>query len=107
MISTDHAPDRASPTCAGFDAVVHLAELSNDPLGENDPELTMEINHRGSVGLARAGARGRASTRFIYASSCSTYGAGGDEMRTEDERARAADRLRPLQDPRRAATCGR
>ena len=36
----------------GFDAVVHLAELSNDPIGENDPGLTMEINHKGSVGLA-------------------------------------------------------
>ena len=37
----------------GLDAVVHLAELSNDPLGENDPEITMEINHRGSVEFAR------------------------------------------------------
>ena len=41
----------------GFDAVVHLAELSNDPIGENDPGLTMDINHKGSVGLA--GRRGR------------------------------------------------
>jgi nucleoside-diphosphate-sugar epimerase len=67
---------------AGFDAVVHLAELSNDPLGENDPGLTMEINHEGSVGLARK-AREAGVKRFIQASSCSTYGAGGDEMRTE------------------------
>jgi nucleoside-diphosphate-sugar epimerase len=66
----------------GFDAVVHLSELSNDPLGENDPGLTMEINHEGSVGLARK-ARDAGSARFVYASSCSTYGAGGDEMRTE------------------------
>jgi nucleoside-diphosphate-sugar epimerase len=66
----------------GFDAVVHLAELSNDPIGENDPGLTMEINHKGSVGLAEK-ARAAGVRRFIQASSCSTYGAGGDEMRTE------------------------
>jgi nucleoside-diphosphate-sugar epimerase len=66
----------------GFDAVVHLAELSNDPIGENDPGLTMDINHKGSVGLARK-AREAGVKRFIQASSCSTYGAGGDEMRTE------------------------
>lgn len=66
----------------GFDAVIHLAELSNDPIGENDPGLTMEVNHGGSVALARA-AREAGVERFIYASSCSTYGAGGDEMRTE------------------------
>ncbi len=67
----------------GFDAVVHLSELSNDPLGENDPALTMAINHRGSVGLAEK-ARAAGVARFVYASSCSTYGAGGDEMRTEE-----------------------
>lgn len=66
----------------GFDAVVHLAELSNDPIGENDPALTMAINHEGSVGLGRM-AREAGVKRFIQASSCSTYGAGGDEMRTE------------------------
>jgi nucleoside-diphosphate-sugar epimerase len=66
----------------GFDAVVHLAELSNDPLGDNDPELTMEINHKGSVAIARL-ARDAGVKRFIQASSCSTYGAGGDDMRTE------------------------
>jgi nucleoside-diphosphate-sugar epimerase len=67
---------------AGFDAVVHLSELSNDPIGENDPGLTMEINHEGSVALART-AKAAGVGRFVYASSCSTYGAGGDEMRTE------------------------
>jgi nucleoside-diphosphate-sugar epimerase len=66
----------------GFDAVVHLSELSNDPIGENDPGLTMEINGEGSVGLARK-AKAAGVKRFVYASSCSTYGAGGDEMRTE------------------------
>ena len=68
---------------AGFDAVVHLSELSNDPIGENDPELTVAINHRGSLGLAEK-ARAAGVKRFVYASSCSTYGAGGDEMRTEE-----------------------
>ena len=66
----------------GFDAVVHLSELSNDPLGENDPDLTMQVNHRGSVGLAER-ARAAGVGRFIYASSCSIYGAGGDDWRTE------------------------
>jgi nucleoside-diphosphate-sugar epimerase len=66
----------------GFDAVVHLAELSNDPIGENNPSLTMSINHEGSVALGRM-AREAGVKRFIQASSCSTYGAGGDEMRTE------------------------
>lgn len=61
----------------GFDAVVHLAELSNDPLGENNPELTYQINHRGSVTLAEL-ARKVGVRRFIYASSCSVYGLGSD-----------------------------
>ncbi|MBA3324858.1 MAG: SDR family oxidoreductase [Rhodobacteraceae bacterium] len=66
----------------GIDAVVHLAELSNDPIGENDPGLTMAINHEGSVALGRM-AREAGVARFIQASSCSAYGAGGDAMRTE------------------------
>ncbi len=63
----------------GFDAVVHLAELSNDPLGENRPEITFKINHEGSVLIARA-AKQAGVRRFVYASSCSVYGAaaGGD-----------------------------
>ncbi len=59
----------------GFDAVVHLAELSNDPLGENRPEITFKINHEGSVRIARA-AKQAGVRRFVYASSCSVYGAG-------------------------------
>lgn len=63
----------------GFDAVVHLAELSNDPLGENRPEITFKINHEGSVLVARA-AKQAGVKRFVYASSCSVYGfgSGGD-----------------------------
>jgi nucleoside-diphosphate-sugar epimerase len=66
----------------GFDAVVHLAELSNDPLGALNPDLTFRVNHLGSVALARA-ARDAGVARFIYASSCSVYGAGSDDVKTE------------------------
>lgn len=66
----------------GFDAVVHLAELSNDPLGQHNPAITYAINHGASVRLAKAAKRGGAK-RFIYASSCSIYGAGNDEIKTE------------------------
>ena len=67
----------------GVDAVVHLAELSNDPLGENDPDLTHQINHRASVRLARL-AREAGVKRFVYTSSCSVYGvASGSEPMTE------------------------
>lgn len=59
----------------GFDAVCHLAELSNDPLCENTPELTFEINHKGSVRLAEL-ARAAGVKRFVYTSSCSVYGIG-------------------------------
>lgn len=65
-----------------YDAVVHLAELSNDPLGENDPSITMEVNYQGSVGLATK-CKAAGISRFIYASSCSIYGAAGSELRTE------------------------
>jgi nucleoside-diphosphate-sugar epimerase len=59
----------------GFDAVVHLAELSNDPLGENRPEITFKINHQGSVRIAES-AKQAGVKRFVYASSCSVYGVG-------------------------------
>ncbi|MFC5820033.1 NAD-dependent epimerase/dehydratase family protein [Nonomuraea harbinensis] len=68
----------------GFDAVVHLAALSNDPLGALAPELTYAINHTASVRLARL-ARDAGVRRFLYASTCSVYGAsGGDELLGED-----------------------
>jgi nucleoside-diphosphate-sugar epimerase len=68
---------------SGFDAVVHLAELSNDPLGENNPELTFRINHLGSVQLATL-SREAGVRRFVYASSCSVYGIGSDVPVTEE-----------------------
>lgn len=67
-----------------FDAVIHLAALCNDPLGDLHPEWTRDINHLASVQLARL-ARDAGVQRFLYASSCSMYGAaGGDDILTED-----------------------
>ena len=67
----------------GFDAVVHMAELSNDPTGELAPRMTYEINHRGSVRLAEL-AKAAEVRRYIYMSSCSVYGVGGDADVTEE-----------------------
>jgi nucleoside-diphosphate-sugar epimerase len=67
----------------GFDAVVHLAGLSNDPLGDLNPALTYEINHEATVRLARL-AKGAGVKRFIFSSSCSIYGAAGGEWVAED-----------------------
>jgi nucleoside-diphosphate-sugar epimerase len=73
--------DTRSVTAAdleGFDAVVHLADLSNDPLGELDRDLTFEINHRATVALAAA-AKAAGVGRFVYSSSCSVYGASAED----------------------------
>ncbi len=70
----------------GVNAIVHLAELSNDPLAQLDPEMTYEINHRGSVKLAELAKRVGAS-RFVYTSSCSVYGIGAGEYKTEESEA--------------------
>jgi nucleoside-diphosphate-sugar epimerase len=67
----------------GFDAVAHLAALSNDPLGDLNPDLTYDINHLASVGLAQA-AKQAGVGRFVFASSCSNYGAAGDEPVDEE-----------------------
>lgn len=67
----------------GFDAVLHLAGLSNDPLGDIDRELTYDINHRASVHLAKL-AKQAGVSRFVFSSSCSTYGAGGDGFLDEN-----------------------
>jgi nucleoside-diphosphate-sugar epimerase len=60
-----------------FDAVIHLAALCNDPLGELNPEITYDINHRASIRLAKL-AKEAGVRRFLFSSSCSTYGAAGD-----------------------------
>jgi len=66
----------------GFDGVVHFAALSNDPLGDLDPELTYDINHRATVRLAKA-AKAAGVKRFVFSSSCSSYGAAGDDFLDE------------------------
>ena len=66
----------------GFDAVVHLAALSNDPLGNLNAGLTYDINHHASVHLARL-AKAAGVERFVFSSSCSTYGAAGDDFLDE------------------------
>ncbi|HMJ90483.1 MAG TPA: SDR family oxidoreductase [Candidatus Acidoferrum sp.] len=74
--------DLTSGDLAGCDAVVHMAELSNDPTGELAPHITHAINHRGSVHLAELAKRAGV-TRFVYMSSCSVYGVTSQE--TVDE----------------------
>ena len=66
----------------GFNAVVHLAALSNDPVGNLNPQLTYDINHLASVQLAKL-AKEAGVTRFVFSSSCSTYGAAGDDFLDE------------------------
>ena len=63
----------------GIEAVIHLAALSNDPLGNLNPEVTLDINHRGSVHVA-ALAKKQGVKRFLLASSCSNYGKAGEGM---------------------------
>ena len=68
----------------GFDAIVHLAALSNDPLGDLNPQCTYDINHLASVKLASVAKRAGVP-RFLFTSSCSLYGvAGGEDMLRED-----------------------
>jgi nucleoside-diphosphate-sugar epimerase len=66
----------------GFEAVIHLAALSNDPVGDLDPDCTLEVNHLASVRLARL-AREAGTSRFLFSSSCSLYGASGEEVLDE------------------------
>lgn len=68
---------------AGFEAVIHLAGFSNDPLGDLNPKLTYEINYEASVHLARL-AKDSGVKRFIFSSSCSNYGAAGQELVNEE-----------------------
>jgi nucleoside-diphosphate-sugar epimerase len=66
----------------GFDAVVHQAALSNDPLGNLDPDLTYNVNYVATVRMAKL-AKAAGVKRFVFSSSCSTYGAGGDALHDE------------------------
>lgn len=72
--------------CAGVDAVIHLAALCNDPLGNLDPDLTDAVNHRATVRLAAA-AKAAGVTRFLFASSCSLYGAGAGGVKLTESAA--------------------
>jgi nucleoside-diphosphate-sugar epimerase len=93
MFGNDRAPsvpsmnvdirDTSAIELKGFDAVIHLAGLSNDPLGNLGPTLTYEINHAASVRLAEK-AKASGVSRFLFSSSCSNYGASGDNFLTEE-----------------------
>jgi nucleoside-diphosphate-sugar epimerase len=74
--------DVTSEHLTGFDAVIHLAALSNDPLGSLAPQVTYDINHHASVRLARF-AKEAGVRRFLYASTCSVYGASDHDLVTE------------------------
>jgi nucleoside-diphosphate-sugar epimerase len=78
FVTEEDAVDRLR----GFNAVIHLAGLSNDPLGDYRPGLTQEINARASFELARI-AKAAGVARFVFASSCSNYGASGDQFISE------------------------
>lgn len=75
--------DLSEADLEGFEAVVHLAALSNDPLGNLDPTITFDINHRASVLLATL-AKQAGVSRFVFSSSCSTYGAAGESIHDEN-----------------------
>lgn len=74
--------DITAQDLAGVDAVLHFAALSNDPLGDLNPTVTYDINHAASVQLAKA-AKTAGARRFVFSSSCSTYGAAGDLFHDE------------------------
>jgi len=74
--------DVATEDFAAFDAVIHLAAVCNDPVGDLNPQATYEINHLASVRVAEK-AKEAGVTRFLFSSSCSLYGKAGDEMLDE------------------------
>src|SRR5262249_29993858 len=83
VVDRDIRDVRASDL-AGFDAVVHLAALSNDPLGDLNPECTYGINHRASLRLASL-AKEVGAKRFLFSSSCSVYGASSPDDVLDEE----------------------
>src|SRR6202044_3045970 len=78
----DDLRDVTRADLAGLDAVIHLAALSNDPLGALGRELTLDINSRATVRLAELSKQAGVK-QFLFASSCSIYGAGGEALRDE------------------------
>lgn len=74
--------DLEASELTGFDAIIHLGALSNDPLGDLNPDLTFAINEAASLRLARL-AKQAGVKRFLFSSSCSTYGAAGDDFLDE------------------------
>lgn len=85
--ATDRAPQTLSKDIRqlqiedfqGVEAVVHMAELSNDPAGQLAPHITYEINHQGSLHIARL-AKAAGVERFVYTSSCSVYGLTSEDF---------------------------
>jgi nucleoside-diphosphate-sugar epimerase len=75
--------DQRSDDLVGFDAVVNLAAVSNDPVGHLNPDATYSVNAHGAAHLARA-ARAAGVPRYVFSSSCSLYGAAGEDAVTED-----------------------
>lgn len=75
--------DAPNTAVRGVDAIIHLAGLSNDPLGDYNPNLTDDINFQASTRLAKL-AKQAGVQRFLFASSCSNYGASGDQFLTEE-----------------------
>lgn len=77
--------DQKPEDLTGFDAVVHLAAISNDPIGHLNPEATYSVNCEGAIHMAQT-AKDAGVPRFLFSSSCSLYGAGGDAPVAEDGR---------------------
>src|SRR5688500_3335483 len=75
--------DVESEDLAGFDAVIHLAAVCNDPVGNLNPQTTYDINHLASVRVAEK-AKEAGVERFLFASSCSLYGKAGDDVMLDE-----------------------
>lgn len=76
--------DVSASDLIGFDAIVHLAAISNDPMGDLNEGVTYDINLDGTLGLARA-AKEAGVRKFVFASSCSVYGQAGSKLRSEED----------------------